>query len=233
MSKKLTQTLSVIAIFAFTAPAILVQNSYTDQTPVKAARGKVKRIINGYAIELEGGVKVRYIGIDTPEIVHSKRGEEPYGMEAFEYNKQLVQGREVLLLFDVQQRDKYGWFLAYVFVDNFFVNAELVRYGHAVALSHSPNVKYQQLFLNLERQAREKNLGLWGLVPEREKQTIGSQRSITEDYEDKLEIFVFVTLTGKNYHTEDCKYLLSSKVQMSLEDAKLNYSPCKDCSPPQ
>ena len=230
MSKKLTQTLSLIAIFAFTAPSILGQNGYTEQTPVKAARGKVKRVINGDAIELEGGVKVRYIGIDTPETGRSKRGEEPYGKEAFEYNKKLVQGREVLLLFDVQQRDKYGWFLAYVFVDSLFVNAELVRYGYAVALTHSSNIKYQELFLNLEKKARGKNLGLWELLSDEEKQKIDSQRAIPED---KSEISVFVTLTGQNYHTEDCKYLFSSKVQTSLKDAKLSYSPCKDCNPPQ
>ena len=138
----------------------------TRSTLSTAARGKVKEIIAGDAIELEGGVKVRYIGIDSPEIDHPKLGDEPYSKEAFEYNKQLVKDREVLLLFDVQQRDKNGWLLAYVFVDILFVNAELVRHGYASALNQTPNVKYQKLFQELEKQAKEKKIGLWGLLPE-------------------------------------------------------------------
>ena len=57
---------------------------------------------------------------------------------------------------DVADRDKYGRLLRYIYVDDLLVNAELVRLGYAYSSSQPPNVKYQQLFLQLEREAREK-----------------------------------------------------------------------------
>jgi micrococcal nuclease len=192
----------------------------TRSTPSTAARGKVKRIISGDAVELEGGEKIRYIGIDSPEIDHPSLGDEPFGKEAFEYNKQLVKDREILLLFDIEQRDENGWLLAYVFVDLLFVNAELVRYGYASALNQLPNVKYQKRFQDLEKQAKEKKIGLWGLLPE------GDEKNM-----ERKETTVYMNLSGKEYHTEDCKLLSVNKIQMSLEDAKQNYSPCEECRP--
>ena len=62
---------------------------------------------------------------------------------------------------DVADRDKYGRLLRYIYVDDLLVNAELVRLGYAYSSSQPPNVKYQQLFLQLEREAREKEKGLW------------------------------------------------------------------------
>jgi micrococcal nuclease len=193
-----------------------------------AARGKVTRIISGDVVELEGGEKVRYIGIDSPETDHPTSGTEPFGKEAFEYNKQLVKDREVLLLFDVEQRDKNGWLLAYVFVDILFVNAELVRYGYANSLNHPTNTKYQKLFQDLEKQAKEKKIGLWGLLPEGDDKNIKSQNPIPEE---KRETTVYVNLSGKKYHTENCKLLSVNKIQMPFEDAKQNYSPCEECRP--
>ncbi len=71
-------------------------------------------------------MKVRYIGVDTPETHHPMRGIEPYGMEASEANRKLVDGRTVRLEFDVQQYDKYGRTLAYIYLeDGTFVNAWL------------------------------------------------------------------------------------------------------------
>ena len=69
---------------------------------------KVQRAIDGDTIELANGEKVRYIGIDTPETKHPEKGVEYYGQEAYLANKNLVEGKEVRLEFDVQERDKYG-----------------------------------------------------------------------------------------------------------------------------
>jgi micrococcal nuclease len=75
---------------------------------------------------------VRYIGIDTPETKHPSRGIEPYGPEATDANRRLVQGQTVRLEFDVQPRDQYGRLLAYVYVGEVMANAELVRQGYAL-----------------------------------------------------------------------------------------------------
>jgi len=91
---------------------------------------QVVRVIDGDTIQVccvfGDRVKVRYIGVDTPETHHPMRGIEPYGMEASEANRKLVDGRTVRLEFDVQQYDKYGRTLAYIYLeDGTFVNAWL------------------------------------------------------------------------------------------------------------
>ncbi len=107
-------------------------------------------------------MKVRYIGVDTPETQNPMRGDEPYGMEAAEANRKLVDGKTVRLEFDVQQLDRYGHTLAYVYLeDGTFVNAWLVEHGFALVMTVPPNVKYQELFLKLQREAREAGRGLW------------------------------------------------------------------------
>ena len=121
----------------------------------------VTRVIDGDTIELANGDGVRYVGIDTPETKHPKKPVQYFGKEAYEANKKLVEGKKVKFEFDVQKKDKYDRILAYVFVDDIFVNAWLVENGYAHASSYPPNVKYQNLFLNLQKEARENNKGLW------------------------------------------------------------------------
>jgi len=66
------------------------------------------------------------------------------------------------LEFDAQKRDKYGRLLAYVYVDDVFVNAWLVENGFAQVMTVPPDVKYQDLFLKLQKEARQNKKGLWG-----------------------------------------------------------------------
>ena len=113
------------------------------------------RIIDGDTIEIEGGYRVRYIGIDTPE-----KGESYY-WEALQANRNLVEDRKVRLEKDVEDKDEYGRLLRYVWFDNIMVNAELVRLGYAYSYSYPPNVKYQTYFLQMEKEAREHKRGLW------------------------------------------------------------------------
>jgi len=118
--------------------------------------------IEGTVVRVVDGVeKIRYIGVNTPEIHHPSKGEEPGGREAAEVNRGLVGGRRVRLELDVQTRDRYGRLLAYVWVGDTMVNAELVRRGYAQAMTVPPNVRYQDLFVKLQRQARDAHRGLW------------------------------------------------------------------------
>jgi micrococcal nuclease len=87
---------------------------------------------------------------------------EYFGKEASALTKQLVEGKEVRLEFDVQRRDKYQRTLAYVYVGEMMVNVELERQGYAQVATFPPNVKYQELLLQLQREAREAGRGLWG-----------------------------------------------------------------------
>lgn len=122
----------------------------------------VKRVIDGDTIELYDGRKLRYIGIDTPETVHPNRPIGCFGTEASSKNKELVLGKEVSLEKDVSESDKYGRLLRYVYLaDGSMVNEFLVKEGYASARTYPPDVKYQEVFLQTEREAREGSKGLW------------------------------------------------------------------------
>lgn len=129
-----------------------------------ALEGVVVRIVDGDTIHVQLGArleKVRYIGVDTPEVHHPSKGEEPGGREATVVNRELVSGRRVRLELDAQSRDRHGRLLAYVWVDDTMVNAELVRRGFAQVMTVPPNVRHQPLFLELQREARAAGRGLW------------------------------------------------------------------------
>ena len=103
--------------------------------------------------------------MDTPETVDPRRPVQRFGKEASDRNKQLVEGKTVRLEKDVSNTDKYNRLLRYVWVDGKMVNAVLVEEGFARAASFPPDVKHQDLFQRLERQAREAKRGLWGDGP--------------------------------------------------------------------
>ena len=126
--------------------------------------GLVVKVVDGDTIHVrvdERVEKVRYIGVNAPEVHHPTRGEEPGGREASDANRRLVGGRQVRLELDIQSRDRYGRLLAYVWVGDTMVNAELVRQGYAQVMTVPPNVRYQRLFLDLQRDARQAGRGLW------------------------------------------------------------------------
>ncbi len=119
-------------------------------------------------VQLDGGTveRLRYIGVDTPETVHPRRGVDCYGPEASSRNHELVEGRRVLLEKDISERDRYGRLLRYVWLTaddgGVFVNAALVADGFAQVVTYPPDVKYVDLYLALQRVAREEGRGLWG-----------------------------------------------------------------------
>jgi len=73
-------------------------------------------------------------------------------------------GKTVRLEKDVSDTDKYGRLLRYVFVDDLLVNAELVRLGYAQAVTFPPDIRNQNLFLQLQNEARNAGRGLWGIT---------------------------------------------------------------------
>jgi len=120
--------------------------------------GTVVRIVDGDTIDVQLAdrvEKIRYIGVNAPEVHHPIRGEESGGREAAEVNRRLVAARHVRLELDVRTRDRYGRLLAYVWAGDTMVNAELVRLGYAQVMTVPPNVKYQRLFVKLQREARD------------------------------------------------------------------------------
>lgn len=125
----------------------------------------VQRVVDGDTIRVRHrgeSERVRYIGIDTPEMSHPRVGREPFGPEATEANRELVEGERVRLVFGPERRDDYDRLLAYVYLeDGTFVNAELVEQGWAEPLRVPPNDGRAQLFERLAEQARSAGRGIW------------------------------------------------------------------------
>jgi endonuclease YncB( thermonuclease family) len=130
---------------------------------------QVVDVVDGDTIKvsIDGQVyTLRYIGIDTPETVAPGKPVEWMGPEASAANAALVSGQTVYLEKDVSETDRYGRLLRYVYLaDGTQVNAELVRRGYAHASTYPPDVKYQDLFRQMEREARAAEVGLWGPAP--------------------------------------------------------------------
>lgn len=122
---------------------------------------KVIRVIDGDTIEIEGKIKVRYIGVNTPEFHDPKKPIECFGQTAADENKKLVEGKEIFIQKDISEVDKYKRLLRYVWVGDTFVNDYLVRQGLAQVSTFPPDVKYQQQFLEAQTEAKENNRGLW------------------------------------------------------------------------
>ena len=148
-----------------------------EPTPVLGAEptgpmetGTVVNVVDGDTIDVVvDGVqlRVRYIGMDTPE-VHS--GLEWLGPEASAANAALVAGKEVVLERDVSESDRYGRALRYVWVDDgdgwLLVNLELIRLGLASVTTYPPDVKYvDALYLPAQDRAQADGLGMWGAPP--------------------------------------------------------------------
>jgi len=138
--------------------------------PRNSGEVRVVRVVDGDTVDADSGVTIRYIGIDTPETRRrTSAGWIPtgdlYGEEAKKANDALVMGQKVRLEYDVQKKDKYGRTLAYVFVrqDNkeILVQTELLRRGLAFLYTLPPNVRYVDIFLAAQKEARRNKAGMW------------------------------------------------------------------------
>lgn len=179
--------------------------------------------------------RVRMIGVNTPEISHPDLGirEQPYGRQAAAYTRKRLLGKKVWLELDVQQRDKYGRLLAYVWLSppaSFsekeirarMHNAELLLNGYAQVMTVPPNVKYADLFVKFQREAREKGKGLWGapavVKPAGKALYVGNRRT-------------------RIFHRADCRWAQKISPQNRVEfrsrgeALEAGYRPCRVCRP--
>lgn len=135
---------------------------HLDQTPDSPLTRLCTRVVDGDTLQLEGGERVRLIGVDTPETVAPNRPVEFFGPEAAAFTRRMAEGKQVRLEFDRQRYDTYGRTLAYVYLleDGTFLNSEIIRQGYGYAYTRFP-FRYRDEFTRLEREARENRIGLW------------------------------------------------------------------------
>jgi micrococcal nuclease len=117
----------------------------------------VKKVIDGDTIVVAGGERVRYIGIDTPEVG------EPLYKEAKHRNRALVAGKKVTIeVCTKERRDSYGRVLAWVYIDGMDAGGILLREGLAMTLTIPPcGLRKAKEFRRYQQEAIGKALGLW------------------------------------------------------------------------
>jgi len=168
-------------------------------TAVFAETYTVERVIDGDIIKLTNGEEVQLIGVDAPESHDNDKAKRDaertgqdietinkMGQEATEFVKGFaLEGMEIRLEYDVQEKDKYGRLLGYVYIQTcypdcpitpygfqhyqklndglnyIFLNATIIKSGYATPMTIPPNVKYADLFKELYEEARENKRGLW------------------------------------------------------------------------
>lgn len=153
--RQLVPLLTVLALAGCAAPAADLGG------PAQRATERVTKHTDGDTLWLSGIGKVRLIGVDTPEVYGQV---ECFGHEASAFVERTVPlGSEVRYRLGVEERDRYGRALAYVWLrDGRFLNRLLVARGYAQPLTVPPNVEYEDLFVRVARRAREAGRGLWG-----------------------------------------------------------------------
>ncbi|MBW2048921.1 MAG: thermonuclease family protein [Deltaproteobacteria bacterium] len=181
---------------------------------------RVVFVHDGDTVLLENGDRVRYAGIDCPEIDHEGGKSQFMALAAREFNGNLLKGRSVRLEYDVKRRDRYGRILAYVFLRNGdMVNTLIVGKGLAHVLSTRPNLRYRGMLVRFQRKAMEERLGIWSRpLKSTGGKVMGSRRSF-------------------RFHRPDCPAgrKISGKNLIRFRSAREafweGYSPCKRCNP--
>lgn len=145
--------------------------------------GQVVDVIDGNTILVNLGDRsetVRYIGIVSQE---NRRPASPEAVpgDALQANRQMVARQQVRMEFDTAARDRDGRLLAYVYVADQMVNAELVRRGSAEVMTVQPNVRHRELLVALEQEARDNRRGMWADPSEpTTPTTVEPARQVTE-----------------------------------------------------
>jgi micrococcal nuclease len=180
----------------------------------------VVRVIDGDTLVLAGGIRVRVLGLDAPEMEKDGQPAEFLAHKAKAVLADLTLNQTITLEYDRLRYDHYGRLLAYLFLpDHTLVNAELVRRGLARVYFIAPNLRYQKELLIAQQEAIEAQRGIWlQLLKQDEPSYLGNRHTL-------------------RLHRPKCPLAESmaraNQVRFtSLKDAYLQgYSPCRGCKP--
>jgi len=122
----------------------------------------VQYVYDGDTFRTRQGERVRLLGINTPEVAHNDEPGQPFGIEARDRLKTLIEGKSVQLRLDSDHKDNYKRTLAQVFLrDGSWINSQLVDEGMAHVYTFVPNFRWAEALLQAEKRARQKKLGIW------------------------------------------------------------------------
>lgn len=140
--------------------------SKSESGPKETEEVHIERVVDGDTLVAKDDnnkeLKVRLIGVDTPETVKPDTPVQPYGKEASDYSKSQLTNKDVFLEYDEEQEDQYGRILAYLWLDKHTMfNEELIKKGLAKEKYYAPNGKYRDVFEKAEQQAKNNNENIW------------------------------------------------------------------------
>lgn len=147
------------------ALAVSVACSGAPSTPPASDEATIERVVDGDTLVARVGgarVRVRLIGVDTPETVKPGAPIACFGPQASAFAKKELTGARVRLRYDRERTDRFGRTLAYVYIGESLFNLTLVEQGYATALNIRPNDAHANEFARAERAARRARQGLWG-----------------------------------------------------------------------
>jgi len=205
----------------FSATLVLLLALAVAAAAAEREFARVKWVDDGDTVLLVDGRRVRYIGINAPEVDNPEYGTagEPYGDRALRHNMFLVKDERIVLEFDREKRDHYGRLLAYVHLPGGpFVNLEMVRQGLAYFVYRQPNNRYNREFLAAQREAMEHGRGIWKELPNSAGPWIGNRRS-------------------RRFHDPACFYgrQVSARNRVHFDTRRqafwMGYAPAKRCGP--
>lgn len=151
---------------ATASPSKSVTKTVKPKPSHKFIVATVTEVIDGDTIKinLKGKEeKVRLILVDTPETKHPNKPIQPFGKEASQFTKDQLEGKEIEIEPGVQERDKYGRLLAYVYLNSKMFNKTLIEKGLARVTIYPPNTKYLDEFKSIETEAKKKGIGIWSI----------------------------------------------------------------------
>lgn len=166
--KKFTTSIRIMAVImgCLLLTACTINEASFDLSACKEV--SVKRVVDGdtFIYEENGSdIRVRIIGVDTPESVapeESNKVNTDEGKQTSEYVKGILDGQTVYLEYDVDKYDDYDRELAYVYLeDGRMLEEILLSEGYAQVMTIQPNVKYADYFYRLQKVARENKVGFW------------------------------------------------------------------------
>jgi len=206
------------AILAVLCACLFIWGCPAESGP--PAEGCAAEVKDGDTIVLTDGRKVRYLGLDTPELGSTNPLEQELAGRARQVNTELIQGVKLRLEYDLERYDRYNRLLAYVFLpDGRMVNEELIRRGLARVMLKYPNLRLKKELIEAQRQAITSRLGLWRELPvAQESHYIGNIKSFR---------FHRPSCPGAETIAPVNRRIIKTPLEAYME----GYSPAKDCNP--
>lgn len=169
-------------------------------------------IPDGDTIFLKSGEKIRYIGVDTPEMNHKKGKPQLFAREAREFNKSITKGKRLRILLGNKKKDRFNRYLGYVYLpDGRMVNELILKKGMGWFYYHRDNSKFNSKLMKSQKKAMRSKIGIWSYLSKVSKPVIPNKRSM-------------------RFHSIDCKKIRKKRKSITIIQAfEKGYSPSRKC----